>query len=182
MRQFVAGPPDALPSYFHTQMRGFSDKRRFAGIIGGLLVVWLIQAIAQAPPTGLLRVEVAWSRATPPGATVGGAYLQIVNDGPPDRLISLMSPVARSVEMHEMLMKGTLMEMRPVQSVPVPARGRVRFEPGGLHVMLIDLKQPLKEGERFPLKLRFARAGDLTIDVVVRGLGDPGPGERTSQP
>lgn len=163
-------------------MRGFSDKRWFARITGGLLALWLLQSIAQAPPTGPLRVEVAWSRATPPGATVGSAYFQIVNVGPADRLVSLTSPVARSAEMHEMLMKGTLMEMRPVLSVPVPARGQVRFQPGGLHVMLIDLKQSLREGERFPLKLHFARAGDITVDVVVRGLGDPGPGEGTSRP
>lgn len=123
----------------------------------------------------MLRIEQVWARATPPGVSVGGAYLTIVNDGPADELVELSSPVSQSTEMHRTTMKGSLMEMRQVEKLPVQAHSRVRFEPGTLHVMLLNLKQPLTEGQHFPLKLRFAHAGERTVEVVVRALGDPGP-------
>jgi copper(I)-binding protein len=63
------------------------------------------------------------------------------------------------------------MRMRPVTSVDIPVGGRVRFQPGGLHVMLIDLTQPLKEGQRFPLTLVFQHASSVRVEAIVQGLG-----------
>ena len=134
--------------------------------------------IAQNQPG--LRIEQAWARATPPGVGVGGAYLTIVNDGPADELVALSSPVSQSTEMHRTTMNGSMMEMRQVEKLPVPAHSRIRFEPGELHVMLVNLKQPLQEGQHFLLELRFAHAGRKTVEVVVRALGDPGPAEMSS--
>jgi copper(I)-binding protein len=78
--------------------------------------------------------------------------------------------VAVRVEMHSMSMDGAVMRMRPVASVQVPAGARISFEPGGLHAMLIDLKQPLQQDQRFPLTLLFEHAGRVRVEVLVQGL------------
>jgi hypothetical protein len=113
----------------------------------------------------------AWSRATAPGANVGAVYFEIVNSGDQDSLIRIESPVAGQAQMHSMAIVAGVMQMRELLSVPVPAKGRVRFQPGGLHVMLVDLVRPQKEGERFPLTLVFQHAGPVHVDVIVQDVG-----------
>ena len=120
---------------------------------------------------GSLSILQSWARASPPGATVGGAFLTISNPGAQDTLLRIESPVASSVEMHQTSMKDGLMQMRQVETVPVPAHGRVQFDPGGLHVMLLGLKRPLVEGQHFPMTLVFQNAGSVKVDVIVKGLG-----------
>jgi periplasmic copper chaperone A len=128
-------------------------------------------AMAVEPSTGNLVVVNAWSRATAPGAPVGVAYFEIVNSGGQDALIHIETPVARQVEMHSTATVGGLMQMRRVLSVDVPAQGRVRFEPSGLHAMLIDLLRPLKKGDLFPLTLIFQHAGSVRVEAIVQDLG-----------
>jgi copper(I)-binding protein len=117
---------------------------------------------------GSLVVVRAWSRATVPGVPVGVAYFEIVNSGGKDALLHIKTSVARDVEMHSMATVGGLMQMRRVLSVDVPARGRVRFEPNGLHAMLLDLVRPLNRGDHFELTLAFQHAGQLRGDVRPR--------------
>ncbi|MGO9931748.1 MAG: copper chaperone PCu(A)C [Steroidobacteraceae bacterium] len=128
-------------------------------------------ASAVEPAAGTLVVVNAWSRATAPGAPVGVAYFEIVNSGGPDALIHIETPVAQRVEMHSMATVGGLMQMRRVLSEDVPAHGRVRFEPNGLHAMLIDLVQPLKKGDHFELTLTFQHAGSVRVEAIVQDLG-----------
>jgi hypothetical protein len=125
---------------------------------------------AATPAPGSVKVLHAWSRATAPGASVGVAYFEIVNSGAADALTGIESPVAERVEMHSMSMHGAVMQMRPVASVQVPAGASISFQPGGLHAMLIDLKQPLQQDQRFPLTLLFAHAGRVRVEVLVQGL------------
>ncbi len=131
-------------------------------------------ALAQSGPdqhptsVGSLRLESAWVRATPPAARTGAAYLAIANTGAePDRLTGARSPAAAQVELHTHQMEGGIARMRGVDAVDIPAGGRVAFSPGGLHLMLVDLKEPLRENTRISLTLRFARAGEMTIEVPV---------------
>lgn len=131
-----------------------------------------LAAHAQGSP---ITITQPWSRATPPGAAVGAAYLDIINTGAADTLVGVESPVAADVEVHVDYEEGGLMRMRPVPRLPVPARGHVHLGSGGLHVMLMRLKQPLKEGEHFPLTLVFEHAGRILVQVPVRGLGAMGP-------
>lgn len=113
-----------------------------------------------------LRIGHPYARATPPGARTGGAFLTVENRGTQgDRLIAVASPVAAAAELHSMAMEGTVMRMRAVRTIDIPAGGKVALTPGGFHVMLLDLKQPLAVGERIALTLTFERAG--TIDVAV---------------
>ena len=136
-----------------------------------LALAWAIPALAADQRTGSLTITQPWSRATAPGAAVGVVYFEIVNSGAQDTLVHVEAPVARQLEMHSMATIGGVMQMRQVLSVDVPAQGRVRFEPGGLHVMLIDLVRPLKKGDRFPLMLVFQHAGPMRVEVIVQDLG-----------
>jgi copper(I)-binding protein len=108
------------------------------------------------------------ARPTPPGARVGGAYFTLENRGRGgDRLVRVDSPVAGSVELHSMAMEGNLMKMRQLTGLDVPAGAKIAFSPGGYHVMLVDLKQPLVAGQAFPLRLTFERAGTIEVSAQV---------------
>jgi copper(I)-binding protein len=88
-----------------------------------------------------------------------------------DRLVGASTAAAGRVELHETRQEGDMMRMTPVQAVEIPPGGEVVFKPGGLHVMLMDLKRDLKVGDSFELTLKFERAGDLTVTVAVREGG-----------
>ena len=125
---------------------------------------------------GELTISLAFARATLPNAPVGGAYLTIVNKGQSDdRLVSAEAPVAGKVELHEMAMEGDVMKMRQLtDGVPVPAGATVELKPGGLHIMLMGLKESLVEGQTFPLTLTFEHAGTVTVDVAIGAIGAQG--------
>jgi iron complex transport system substrate-binding protein len=124
-----------------------------------------------------ILVEAAWARPTAQGATVGAGYLVIANRGrDPDRLQGASSPRAARVEMHESRVEGGMARMQPVASLPIAAGASVRFEPGGLHLMLLGLTGPLVAGERVPLQLRFERAG--LVEAVLEVRDSPAPVER----
>jgi periplasmic copper chaperone A len=136
-----------------------------------LLVLWFILQAPALPAddrAGNLVVTKPWSPPTPPIATVGAVYFSITNAGrEADRLIAISSPIARQVQMHESRTVQGIVQMRPVTSVECLPGVAVKSEPGGLHVMLLDLTQPLVAGMKFPLVLRFRDAGPLTIQVPV---------------
>jgi len=135
------------------------------------LVFWTLAVPAAGPAAESLEVVNAWSRATPPGISIGVAYFEIVNWGDRDVLEHLETPIARQAQMHSMRTVAGVMQMRELGSVDIPARGRVRFEPNNLHVMLIDLIHPLKKRDRFPLTLVFQHAGAVQVEVIVQDLG-----------
>ena len=130
---------------------------------------------AAAPPATSLRIEQAWARETPPGATVGAAYLRIVNGGAADVLRRASTPIAKQVELHSSTVENGMMRMRPLPELAIPARQTVVFKPGTLHIMLIDLARPLNAGERVHLTLMFRDAGPISVDVPVRGLDEGEP-------
>jgi len=129
-------------------------------------------AVADEYKARTLRISNAFVRATPPGAKVAGAFMTIENQGrETDRLLSASSPVAGLVEIHEMAMDGGLMKMRSVKGIDVKPGATVELRPGGYHVMLEDLKQPLKQGEQVPVLLTFEKAGTVEIKVKVEPMG-----------
>ena len=130
---------------------------------------------ALAQSKGTLEIEKPWARATPPGAAVGGGYLVIRNKGTAgDRLVGATSPASARVEIHEMAMEKDIMRMREVKGVEVPAKGAVEFKPGGFHLMFMELKAPLKQGEKVPVTLRFEKSGEVKADFVVEAAGAGG--------
>lgn len=119
-----------------------------------------------------LKVVVAWARATPGGSKIGAAFLEI--QGAPnadDKLIGASSPIAQAVELHDHIKDGGVMRMRRIESIAIPAGKTVTFKPGGLHLMLIDLKAPLVEGDAFDITLTFEKAGEIKVTAPVQKLG-----------
>jgi copper(I)-binding protein len=134
---------------------------------------------------GDLKIGHPWSRATPPSARVGAGYLSIANGGrAPDRLVSATSPAAGRVEIHEMKMDAGVMRMRELaQGLGVPAGETVALRPGGYHLMLMDLRAPLREGVPVPVTLVFERAGRIEVELKIEaptarqsGHGEHGAG------
>lgn len=127
-----------------------------------------VQAPAVQAP--VVKVGGAWARATAPGQTVGAAFLTVASPAP-DRLVGVETPVAARAELHTMTMDGTIMRMRPVDGVALPAGQPVALAPSGVHIMLMALKAPLQAGQNFPLTLRFEHALPVTVDVRVEPIG-----------
>ncbi len=120
----------------------------------------------------ILTVEDAYARESIGNAQNGAAYFSIHNrTGADDVLTGAATPVATSAELHTHQADGAVMRMRRVDTVEVPEGEDVLFEPGGNHVMLIGLKQPLKAGDIVPLTLTFENAGEIAVEVSVVALG-----------
>jgi copper(I)-binding protein len=150
------------------------------GAIGCLAVLCCLLAVparAEEIRAGDLVISQAWSRATPGGAKIGGGYLTIENKGStPDRLIGGSADVAGSVQVHEMAMNNGVMTMRPLdKGLTIEPGKTVRLAPGGYHLMLSDLKSPLKQGDQLPVTLEFERAGKVKLSLDVQGVGAQGP-------
>ena len=134
-------------------------------------------ALAHGYQNGNLTIQHPWSRETAPGQAVGGGFMTITNKGASeDRLVSGTSPVAAEVQLHTMTMDGGVMRMRQVEGgIAVPARGALELKPGSYHIMFMGLKRQLRQGERFPVTLRFQRAGRVTVQFAVQPVTSSGP-------
>jgi periplasmic copper chaperone A len=152
-------------------------------IIRGFLGVALATVLFSAPvradevKAGDLVITQAWSRATPGGAKVGGGYLTIENKGAaPDRLIGGSADIADKVQVHEMSMNNGVMTMRQLEKGLVIEPGKtVKLAPGGYHLMLLDLKGALKQGDQLPITLEFEKAGKVSLSLDVQSIGAQGP-------
>jgi len=135
-----------------------------------LVALVIAAALAGLPAVaGELAVANAWSRSTPPVAKVGVVYFTLRNDTKKsDRLLKLSTPVATKVEVHRSEVLDGIARMREVAVLHVEAGQTLEFQPGGLHVMLMGLKQPLVAGTAFDLELLFEVAGPRKVRVDVR--------------
>jgi periplasmic copper chaperone A len=122
---------------------------------------------------GPLVIEAPWTRATPGGAQVGGAYLKITNTGAEaDRLIGGSLPIATSVEVHEMTMTDGVMKMRKLEKgLEIKPGQTVELKPGGYHVMFMGLREGLKQGQPIKGTLVFEKAGSVEVEYVVAPIG-----------
>lgn len=123
---------------------------------------------AQAAPRSV-DIEGAWIREAPPGASVLGAYMRVRNRGDlADRLLRVQSPAAGRIEIHEMTVREGVMRMRPLQALILPPGKTTVLKPKSTHLMLLDLKRPLKAGMRVPMTFVFERAGTIRQEVPVK--------------
>lgn len=132
----------------------------------------LLLCAASFAQAGDLQVKDAWVRGTVPAQRSSGAFMQITSPAGAT-LTGASSPVAEAVELHEMSMDGGTMRMRPLPRLPLPAGQSVELTPGGYHIMLLGLKQPLAAGTSVPLTLLFEQGGkpeSLELQVPVRSL------------
>ena len=137
-----------------------------------LLSAALINGVATAQT---VTVADAWVRATVAAQRATGAFLKLTVQGADATLIAVTSPVAGVTQIHEMAMSEGVMRMREVTGgVPLKAGQIFELKPGGYHIMMMDLKQPVKAGDRVLLSLTFKQAnGQQTttqVDAEVRGL------------
>jgi periplasmic copper chaperone A len=128
-------------------------------------------AYAHEFKAGAITIGHPYARATAAGQPTGGGFMKFVNAGGNDKLLSVSAAVSKSVELHEMKMEGDVMKMRQVEGIELPAGQTVELKPGGYHLMFIGLKAPLKAGDSFPVKLKFEKAGEVTVDVKVEAPG-----------
>ncbi|MFD0988179.1 copper chaperone PCu(A)C [Methyloligella solikamskensis] len=147
---------------------------------GALVALTLVaaSAVAQAHDhkAGEIKIVQPWSRATPGGAEVGAGYLTIENTGKEaDRLTGGSTPIAEMLEVHSMTMEGNMMKMRKLDGLDIPAGGSVALKPGGNHIMLMGLKQPIEEGKPFTATLTFEKAGDVEVEFTVEPIGAKAP-------
>jgi copper(I)-binding protein len=151
---------------------------KFASLaVAAALVLVAAPGLAQSYKVGAIQIEQPWARATPKGATIGAGYMKIVNTGgEPDRLIGGTVPFARKFEVHSMTMEQGVMKMREVKDgLEIKPGETVELKPGGYHVMFVDLKEPLKQGEDVSVTLKFAKAGTVEVKYPVAAIGAGGP-------
>ena len=134
---------------------------------------WL--PVVAAADTSSISIDHAWSRAAMSGHQ-GAVYMSITDTGSADTLTSVSSPVATSADVHETINDNGVMKMRPVASLAIAPGKAVTLAPGGYHIMLMNLKHALNEGDSFPITLTFAKSGPVTTMVQVEKAGATMPG------
>lgn len=154
-------------------------------IISALLAVPFVlfasQLHAQTTNSKSIVVEQPWARATPGGARTGATYLALKNNGDsPDQLVGATTSVAEKVQFHSVVEENGVSSMREMPIIDLPPGSTVTFSPGGMHIMLVGLKQPLKEHQTFQLILTFAKAGKLDVMIPVAKVGAMRPGNMGS--
>ena len=148
-----------------------------AVVLVAALTLAAAPGIAQTYKVGPIEIEQPWARATPKGATIGAGYMKLTNTGTePDRLVGGSIAFARRFEVHSMTMEQGVMKMREVKDgLEIKPGETVELKPGGYHVMFVDLKEPLKQGESVAVTLKFAKAGTVEVKYPVEAAGAGGP-------
>jgi periplasmic copper chaperone A len=147
------------------------------GLVGALIVAatGLAALAAQAADynVGSMHISDAWARATPKGAGAGAAYLTVTNNGStPDRLSCTGSEAAAKCEVHSVTVEDGVMKMRPIEDgLEIKPGETVTLKPGRDHIMLLDLKHPLEEGNAVEATLKFDHAGTVAVEFPVAALG-----------
>jgi periplasmic copper chaperone A len=127
---------------------------------------------------GSLQITQPWARATPKGADSGAAYMTVTNRGTrPERLSCISSDASAQCQIHEMIMDNGVMKMRPVVGgLEIKPGETVTLQPGGFHVMLVDLKAPLQQGKTVEATLKVDDGGTVQVEFPVAAIGAPAPG------
>ncbi len=145
-------------------------------ILAAAALCAVVSSVAYAQTAAGIVVSDAWARPSAGPSLPSAAYFTITDHGPADRLTSVRSPLAGRSELHETREENGVMKMRAVGALPLPTGTPVKLAPGGYHVMLMELKQPLKAGDKFPLTLTFESAPPQTIQVTVAASAAGGHG------
>ncbi|MBS7701511.1 MULTISPECIES: copper chaperone PCu(A)C [unclassified Chelatococcus] len=159
--------------------RSLEEKLGLVALAIGMIFASAQTVLAHDTTVESLTVSQPWSRATPGGAKVASGYLVIRNTGDqPDRLIAATSGISGRTEIHEMAVKDGVMTMRPLaDGLTVPAKGEIVLKPGSYHLMFVDLKSGLQEGEPFQAQLTFEKAGSVALTFDVRAIGASDAGD-----
>ena len=129
-------------------------------------------AYAADAKVGNLKIDDIWARTGQPGQ-VSAAYMEIKNKGDADKIVSANCDCAKATELHDVKMVDGTMKMVPVPAMDIPANGELKLKPGSYHIMLIGLNRPLVAGEMLPIKVKFEKAGEVTVQAKVKDKGLP---------
>jgi len=142
-------------------------------LVGLLLLVGInLPGQAQTPVASSVAVERPWARATPAGAKTGAAYMTVTNKGQStERLLGATTPVADKVQIYRATEEDGIARMRELGAIEIAPAEKLILKPGDIHMMMIGLKEPLKEGQTFPLTLEFENAGKIDVLVSIAGVG-----------
>jgi copper(I)-binding protein len=135
----------------------------------------MVLAMAALPAWAQVSAERPWTRATPAGAKVGAGFMVLRNAGAADRVVGASSPVAGRVEMHVTVREGDVMKMREVKGFDIPASGSFELKPGGAHLMLMELRRPIKKGDKVPVTLKLEKGGELKVELTAEEAGARAP-------
>jgi len=156
-------------------------KKSFIAIAA--LAAMLLPTLAARADGGGIRIDQVWARATPGGAKTGVIYLSVTNTGTtPDSLVGASTPVAAEAQLHETTMTNGVMQMRPVHALPIAPGKTLVLKPESYHLMLMGLKQQLKQGEHVPVTLVFEHAGKREVTASVEKAGALQPAESKGMP
>lgn len=171
--QSLSSRASAIARRTRSLFRSPESRLGMSVLAAALLFVSVDAAVAHGYKLGAIEIGHPWSRATPPGAKVGGGYLTLTNDGDtPDTLVAATIVAADRAEIHEMKVEDGIMKMRPLEGgLPLPAHTAVKLDPSGVHLMFIDLKQPLVQGTKVKGTLTFAKAGTVDVEFMVDAIG-----------
>jgi copper(I)-binding protein len=139
--------------------------RRFALATTAFLAATAVYA-ADAK-IGSISIDDVWARTGQPGQ-VSAAYMDVKNKGAADKIVSANCDCAKATELHDVKMVDGAMKMVPVTGMDVPANGELKLKPGAYHIMLIGLNRPLVAGETLPIKIKFEKAGEVTVQAKVK--------------
>ncbi len=135
-------------------------------------------ALSSCAKDEYLYIDKGWVNLPAVDGNPGAAYFTIHGGPQADTLIGVSSPVAIRSEMHDMSNEGGVMKMQPIKSVPIPAKGKVEFAPGGKHVMLFELRPNFKTGDKIRLDFTFASGEQIYIEAPAQSAGAPSPHEK----
>jgi copper(I)-binding protein len=165
-----------------------SKPRGMAATVAALASPLILAQFASLPAqaadydVGSMHISQPWARATPKGASSAAGYMTITNKGAmPDRVSCLSSDAAAQCQIHTMTMDGGVMKMRPVEGgLEIKPGETVTLQPGGYHMMLVDLKHPLEAGQDVKATLKFDNAGTIEVDYPIAAIGAPAPSAASS--
>ena len=150
-------------------MRDLLASRLVGPLHRGAALLLLMGCLFARAASGALDIEQVWAPPTPPGATVAVVYLRIRNHGPVgDRLLTVDTPIAARVAVHQSHIVGGIMQMREINGVDFAPGAVLDSETGGMHMMLMGVTQALELGSHFPLSLHFRNAGTILVSVTVK--------------
>jgi len=163
-------------------MTRFVDKTTTRGFAAAMMLTLMpvaaVPAWAADVDVGSIHISQPWSRATPKGASAGAAYMTITNNGKtPDRVSCVSDDASAECQIHSMTMDNGVMVMRPVEGgLEIKPGETVTLKPGGFHVMLVNLKHPLEQGNALKATLKFDNAGTVDVEFPIAAIGAAAPG------
>jgi periplasmic copper chaperone A len=127
---------------------------------------------------GSINISAPWARATPKGASAGAGYMTVTNKGTTsDRVSCVSDDASAECQIHSMTMEDGVMKMRPVEGgLEIKPGETVTLKPGGFHMMFVDLKHPLEQGQSIKATLKFDNAGTVDVEYPIAAIGAPAPG------